>query len=325
MTNVLITGITGFIGSHLAKVLVNKGYNVYGIERHIPTINLKPIADILDKIVLINANLDDYSSVLHAVRSANPTYICHLGALTPVRLSFEYPFEFEQTNFKGTMNVIHSLLELPDFKKRQLIIASTAEVYGWQKEEKPFTEDLSLNPASPYAVSKAAADMYARMAMKIYDLNCTILRPSNTYGRKFETNFIVEYLITTMLKNIKPYVGASTSVRDYLFVDDHVNAYLTCIENNKSQGQVFNVSTGIATDNRKLAEMISKIINYDDDIIYGSYPLGYPRRPQYLDPLYMVLDSRKIQRILNWKPQKTLENGIKETADYWKKILSNPS
>jgi len=316
---VIVTGITGFIGSHLAKTLVEEGYKVYGVERHIPARDYKPIVDILDQVVLLNANLDNYSSVLHALRSINPDYICHLAALTPVRLSFEHPFEFEQTNFRGTMNIIHSLLELPDFKKRQLIIASTAETYGWQKENKPFTEDMPLNPASPYAVSKAAADMYARMAIQVYELNCTILRPTNSYGRKIETGFLVEYLITSILNGKKPYVGAPNSVRDYLYVDDHVNAYVRCIENNKSQGQVFNVSTGIGVTNKQLAETIAKLTNFTGEIAYGVYPPGYPQRPQFLDPPYLVLDSKKIQQMLNWKPTKTLEGGLKEVIEYWKK------
>ena len=117
MTNVLITGITGFIGSHLARKLVEEDYNVYGIVKHTPQRDLRPIEDIKNKIALITADFRDFPSIKDAMSNITPDYVCHLGALTPVRLSFERPFEYLQHNYVGTLNVIHSLLGLPDFQQ----------------------------------------------------------------------------------------------------------------------------------------------------------------------------------------------------------------
>jgi len=322
MANVVITGVTGFIGRRLAETLTERGYKVYALIRHSAARDLSNIAPLLDKVVLLTADLRDYLSVRNAVRSANPNYVCHLGALTPVRYSFEHPFENEETNYKGTMNMVHALLETSDSKSRRLIAASTAEVYGWQEKNIPFTEDLLLNPASPYAVSKAAADMYIRMAGEVYGLNFTVLRPTNSYGRVSETGFMVEYLITTMLKGKKAYVGTPDSIRDYMYVDDHVNAYVRAIESAKAEKQVFNVSTGVATSNKELAERIAEFIGYSKPILFGSYPPGYPQRPAFSDPSYLVLDSSKIQRMLNWKPTKNLERGLQIVVDHWKGKLS---
>ena len=199
MTRVLVTGITGFVGSHLAEALLRKGYDVAGLVRQCASRDLRPIRHLLEDLTLLTCDVTSYASVVNAVRSLDPQIIYHLGALSPVRHSFEHPFQYQETNLIGTINIVHSLLEMPDPKSRRLIAASTAEVYGIQ-ERKPFKETLPLNPTSPYAVSKAAMDMYLRMASSAYSLNCTILRPTNSYGRKFEMGFIVEYLVTTMLK-----------------------------------------------------------------------------------------------------------------------------
>jgi dTDP-D-glucose 4,6-dehydratase len=129
------------------------------------------------------------------------------------------------------MNVVYALLHLRDFEKRKLLVASTAEVYGCHDEkEKPLKETSCLNPSSPYAVTKAAADMYVRMASDVYGINGVVLRTVNTFGRKYETNFVVKYLVTSMLSGKKPYIGAPDSVREYIYLDDHVNAYLKSME-----------------------------------------------------------------------------------------------
>src|SRR5665647_1052301 len=162
MTRALITGIMGFIGSHLAKKLVEENVEVYGLVRRVASRNMEVIHDLLQDITLISGDVSDYVSTRNAVKTANPDVIFHLAALSPVRDSFERPFEYQQANYIGTMNIAHSLLELQDPQTRKLIAASTAEVYGLQANE-PMKETLSLHPSSPYAVSKAAGDLYLRM------------------------------------------------------------------------------------------------------------------------------------------------------------------
>jgi len=315
---VLITGILGFIGSHLAERSVDNGYEVYGVVRRVANRNLEVIKKIIKDITLVTGDITDYVSIRNALKTVNPDIIVHLAALTPVRDSFERPFEYEQANLLGTMNIAHAMLELPDPQTRKLIAASTAEVYGLQ-EKKPLKESLPLKPISPYAVSKAAANLYLQMMFSTYNLNGTILRPTNTYGRKFDTSFIIEYLVTYMLKGEKVYIGAPNSVRDYMYVDDHVNAYLLAIKNAKAEGQVYNVGTGVGISNKELAEKIAEKIGYDKRrIVFGSYPPGYPYRPPISDQPYIVLDSAKIKKELNWIPKVSLSEGIDKVISYFK-------
>jgi nucleoside-diphosphate-sugar epimerase len=275
------------------------------------------VRNILKDVTLITGDITDYASTRNAIKSANPEVIIHLAALSPVRDSFERPFEYQQANLVGTMNVAHSLLELPDAQTRKIAVASTAEVYGLQ-ENIPLKEKISLKPSSPYAVSKAAADMYVQMMFNTFDLHGTILRPTNSYGRKFDTSFLVEYLITQMLKGNDVYIGSPDSIRDYMYVDDHVNAYMLAIKDQKADRQVFNAGTGEGITNRQLAEIVAQKTGYKKKIKFGSYPPGYPFRPVISDQPYLVLDATKIKKALNWAPTVSLSEGLNRTISYFK-------
>ena len=318
MTTALVTGITGFVGSRLAERLLNDGYDVFGLIRPCASRDLKVIEPLLPEITLLVGDLTSVFSLSNVLRTASPDIVFHLAALSPVRYSFERPFEYQEINYMGTLNLVHSLMELSDYKKRRLVAASTAEVYGMQANM-PFKEELGLKPSSPYAVSKAAMDMYLRMAMGVFDLNCVILRPTNSYGRKYEKGFIMEYLITSMLSGERVYLGAPESIRDYLYVEDHVGAYILAAERENARGQVFNVGSGMGISNKDLALRISEILDFDvKKIELGSYPPRYPLRPLVSDQPYLVLDSTKISRELGWAPKVGLEEGIRMVADYWK-------
>ena len=315
MTSVLVTGCTGFIGSNLAIRLVKDGYEVYGLVRHTSRSELDSLRPVMDRVHFIEGDLCEYHSLLSAIETSNPQFILHLGALTPVRLSYEDPFPFLRTNFLGTCNLVHSILDRAS--RARLIAASTAEVYGWQGS-KPLKEDTRLQPSSPYAVSKAAADEYIQMAMKVYGLKATVLRCNNTYGRRRERGFLVEYVITSMLDGGPVYVGSPDHVRDYMCVDDHVNAYLLSMGKEAAEGEVFNVSPGNPISNIELAKKLADMLGFKGQIVEGSYPPGYSWRPAKLDTKYIVLDSSKIWKTLGWSPLVSLEDGLKMTVELWR-------
>ncbi len=316
MDRVLITGITGFIGSEIAKKLIDS-YEVFGLVRTTSNQNvLNPIKEILGKLEIKYGNLSDYSTIKKIVKDIAPHYIIHVGAATAVRYSFENPIEYQEVNHLGTVNLVHSALDLPEFKK--FIFASTMETYGDQKPGIPFKEGFVQSPLSPYAVAKLASDMYIRMAGKAFGLPYIIMRCCNTFGRKDNTGFVVEYIITQMLKNEPVYIGSPNAVRDLMYVDDHVNAYITALKS-KVKDEVFNISTGKNMTMKELAEKIKYLTGYNKDIIY-SFPPGYPSRP-IADP-YLALDASKAEKILGWKAQFSVEEGLKKTIEYWKNKLN---
>src|SRR3989338_3392839 len=321
---VLITGITGFIGAELAHKLIEEGQEVYGFVRHVVGRDLKCLDDIKDKIKLITCDTTDYFSVRNSLKKVGPEVVFHLAALSPVRLSFEHPFDYQKNTFLGTVNIVEAILDLYGVEKVRLIVASTAEVYGIQNSMSPSTEDLRLEPSSPYAVAKASMDMYMRMLFYIYDFNGVLLRNSNTFGRKYDDSFFTEYLITEMLKGNDIYIGAPDSVRDYMYVDNHVNSYLLAMKSPNAKGQVFNIAGGKGYTNKEWTLKIAEQINFPlEKIHFGEYPPGYPSRPLKSDQPYLVLDASKAQRILGWRQTMSPEEGLRKTIDYWRSKINN--
>lgn len=316
MARVLITGVTGFIGSELARKLVSEGYEVFGLVR--TTSNkaaLDPIKDILTKLELRYGNLTDYSTIRKLIRDISPQYIIHVGAATAVRNSFENPMEYQEVNHLATVNLVHAALDLPDFKK--FIFASTMEVYGWQETPEPFTEETPRHPASPYAIAKYAAEEYIRMAGKAFGLPYIVMRCCNTYGRKNNAGFITEYITTTMLKGETVYIGTPDAVRDMMYVDDHVNAYVTALKS-QIKDETFNFGTGNKLTMKELALKIRQLTNFQGQLVF-SFPPDYPWRPVVEN--FLSLNSSKAEKLLGWKPKFSVEEGLKKTAEHWKNVL----
>jgi len=316
LANVLLTGCTGFIGTRLAPRLLEDGHTLYCLVRHTTRRDFTPLGSAVENIRFIEGDIADYHSVQSAIESCAPEIVVHLAALTPVRLSFDDPLPYMRVNFLGTTNLVHAVLERAPNAK--VIAASSAEVYGWQPQE-PTKESARFYPSSPYGVSKAAADTYIQMAMRVYGLKAVIFRSNNTYGRTGDSNFFTEYAISAMIHGKPVYIGAPNHVRDYMFVDDHVNAFLLAVKDEVAIGNAFNVSPGNPISNLELARNIANLVGYKGKFVEGSYPPGYPRRPGDLDTEYIVLDSSKIRGQLGWKPSLTLQEGLVRTIEAWRK------
>ena len=166
MPKILVTGATGFIGSHLIQELVSRGHEVYGVSMQSTSRHMVALQPFLKDSIMMFCDIVDYKGIGSIIKSIDPDVVVHLAALSPVRNSFDNPFAYVRVNVTGTLNIAYSLLEMDDFKKKKLIYASTAEVYGPQKVQ-PIREDVVLNPSSPYANTKASTDMYLRMLTNI--------------------------------------------------------------------------------------------------------------------------------------------------------------
>ena len=252
----------------------------------------------------------------------NPDVIIHLAAISSIRDSLEKPFSIVETNTIGTMNVIHSTLELPNFKDKRILYASSGAIYGRQKIQ-PITEDTVPDLRNPYVISKAVTENYLKVMNNVYKLNYIAMRPTNTYGRKLDKSLFVEYLVTNMLTDNTIYVGAIEDIRDYLYVDDHVDAYVKALERPEVNNEAFNLGTGIGISNKELAFKIADMIGFDrSKILLNQYPPGFPFRPGEVDQPILTLDSTKIQRLLGWKARVKLDDGIRKTIDFWKQKLA---
>lgn len=319
----LLTGSTGFIGSELVKKL----------EKYEVTC-LIPSSEIGQKQFPSNAKIEfvdltNKQAVKEVVSRIKPNIIVHLAAATPVRFSYEYPEIYQDLDYLATINLAISASGLPDFNK--FVFASTMETYGWQPKKALFVENTPLNPASPYAVAKVAADKYLRMMGLSLNFPHVVLRCCNTFGRRTEKDYFMEHVITSYLSKKLPQVGEPESIRDYMYLDDHVNAYVKSIEYKINTKEIkenlesdmnyysFNFGNGLELTNAQHVEKIAKIMGVEPKF-EKTYPKNYPYRP--INEPYLSLNATKAKEKLGWKPQVKLEDAYKKTITYWKEKLS---
>jgi GDP-mannose 4,6-dehydratase len=306
---VLTTGGSGFIGSHLISKLIGFGHEVYSLERYVTGRYILGA-----RRSMVFGDLRDSVSIRRLVKEVQPEAVIHLAAISPVSYSYDHPQEVFEVNALGTINLAEACMrEVSNFK--HFLYAGTSEEYGNQ-DKFPITEDAELRPNSPYSVSKVAADKYLQYMRAAYDLPVTVLRPFNTYGRKDNTHFVVERTLTQMQQGETVRLGDPTPTRDFLYVDDHVDAYLACLDNPKAKGEVFNFCTGREISIKELIGLISKLTRFKGEIQWNTIPA----RP--LDIKKLVGSYEKAKRILGWQPKYSLEEGLKKTINFWKGKIS---
>jgi len=306
----LVAGGSGFIGSHLIHELVKLEHDVYSLERYVTG---RYVLGGRRAVKTVFGDLRTHFAVRKIVREVQPDAVVHLASISPVSYSYDHPNEVLETNFLGTVNLAESCLqEVPHFK--HFLFAGTSEEYGNQKNM-PIKETAELRPCSPYAVSKVAADNYLHYMRDAYNFPITVLRNFNTYGRKENTHFIVERIITQMLQGKRVTLGDPKPVRDLLYIDDHVNSYVTCLGNERAIGETFNFCTGRGTSIAQLVKTIRKLTNFKGEVVWNTIP----ERP--LDVAILIGDYSKARRLLGWKPRFTLEKGLKLSVKFWKEKL----
>jgi GDP-mannose 4,6-dehydratase len=304
---VLVTGSTGFIGNQIAQALDKQGHDVYCLVRYVSGRGLYNEK----QLKTVFADLTDHFAVHNTIHSIKPDAVFHLAALSPVALSYNRPTEVIDTNFTATVNLAECCMrENPAFK--QFIFAGTSEEYGNQPCF-PIKETVELYPNSPYAVSKVAADKYLNYMRDAYGFPITIVRPFNTYGRAHDAHFIVERIITQMMNGKEVRLGDSSPVRDFMFMDDHVDAYLTVFGRQSAVGETFNFCTGKGITIRELTEKLAELLDYKGKIVWDTIP----KRP--LDIQTLIGDNTKARSRLGWAPKVELEDGLKKTIEMLKK------
>ena len=310
----LITGITGFVGSHLAEYLLKQNVEVLGTYRwRSPLENIK---DIKDKIKLVNCELRDLSSVYNTISETKPDFISHLAAQSYVPASFSIPVDTLITNIIGTTN----LLEAVRMNKIDPIIhiCSSSEVYGQvRKEEVPITEDTPLRPASPYGVSKVGEDMIAYQYFLSYGIKTIRTRMFTHTGPRrgsvFATSSFAKQIaeIEKGLKEPVVYVGNLESVRTFSDVRDAVRAYWLLV-NKCEPGEVYNIG---GNRTMKIGEMLDILLSMTDRKIKVKVDKNL-LRPS--DVTLQIPNIGKFVKKTGWMPEIPLEKTLKDLLDYWR-------
>jgi len=303
----MVTGAVGFIGRNLVPKLTQAGHEVWSIERYVTgRPNLFPNT--------VYADLRDDFAVRKAIKQSNPHVIIHLAALSPVSYSYDRPQEVVESNLIGTINLAENALrDLHGLK--QFVFASTSETYG-NNGKKAQDEDSQLQPESPYAVSKVACESYIQYMGRAFDFPYTIMKPFNTYGRLHDTHFLVESAITQMLKDDVLRLGDPEPVRDWVYVDDHVDAYLKAVGNERALGNTINVCQGLGYSIKETVEKIAGIIGFHGEIRWNSIPA----RPN--ESKVIVGNNSRAREVLGWSPKYSLDEGLEITVKKWREKLN---
>lgn len=309
---VLVTGADGFIGSWIAKELIEKGANVVTIVRDIKKHNNLDVLKIRNKLTIVHGNLVDFDVCSRAMHEYEINVCFHIAAQAIVGTANASPLSTFESNIKGTWNILEAS-RLSKFIKG-IIVASSDKAYGIQKRL-PYTEESPLLGIYPYDASKACADILARCYFKTYGLPVSVTRNANTYGGG-DLNFsrLIPDTINAVINNQQPIIRSDgTPERDYMYIKDAVNGYLTLASNlhrKQVQGEAFNFGTGKPLS---VLEIYSKIIKLMGKNIK---PKILGKAEHEIDRQYLSIEKAK--KILNWKPKYGLDQGLKETIKWYR-------
>lgn len=319
---VLITGITGFVGSHLADYLLNHtDYKVFGLKR--VTSQLRNISHITEKVTLINGELIDQTSLINALRISKPDYIYHLGALSWVKPSWDMPAAYMQVNAIGTINLFEAMRVTSC--KTKILISCTPEEYGdVPKEEIPITEGTRLAPVNLYAASKAAQDAVCQAYQASYGFQVIRTRAFNHEGPRRDIMGALSsfaYQIARIEKGLqepKVLVGNLEAKRNFTDVRDMVEAYYLAMEKGVP-GELYLVGSNQIFTIKECLRMLINLSPLKEKIKYKVDPERV--RPTELRILIGKFD--KFEKLTGWKPKIQLRETMESTLEYWRDFIDN--
>ena len=308
---VLVTGATGLIGSWLTEALANGGANVTAFVKKDDPIGIDSIKHLENKVKFQYGDIRDIRTIVSPIK--NQDVIFHFAAITQVIYSIRNPNETREVNVNGTANILEAMRRFAD--KGFLVFASTDKVYG-EPLYNPIDEKHPLSSKSPYDESKLAADRLVYSHFTEYGAKGSIVRWSNTIGGR-DSNILraCPDFITSVLKGKPPLIrGNGEHIRDFMFVDDVVNASMTVAEKqNKSVGEVFNFGTGKPTKVIDLAKIIIRLTGNE-----GKMEPIIMNKPTPGEIARQYLLAEKARKKLGWRPQYGLEDGLKKCIDWYK-------
>ena len=308
---ILVTGSSGFIGSHLTEYLVRKGYNVVAFDRYNSNNHYGWLENskYKKKIKFILGDIRDFDSVNKAMKGCH--CVMHLAALIGIPYSYISPTAYIRTNVEGTLNILESAKNL---KLKQIIITSTSEVYGTAYKKK-LKESDELNAQSPYAASKIAADQLSLSYFRSFGLPVKIIRPFNTFGPRQSARAVIPTIITQALLKNEIKIGNLSATRDFLYVADLCSAYEKILKSNKLFGEVINVGVDSEISIRNLIVKISKILNIKLIPVVEKKRV----RPKKSEVFRLKCDNEKIKKATNWKPKYKIDEGLNKFIEWIKK------
>jgi len=304
----LVTGGAGFIGSHVARALVEQGVRVRIID-NLSTGDLDNIAEV-GEVDFINASINDNDALKRALEDVEIVF--HQAAIPSVPRSINYPIETHDASVNGTFSL---LLAARDCKVRRVVYAASSSVYGDQAES-PKRETMRPDPLSPYAVAKLVGEYYCQVFTRSYGLETVSLRYFNVFGPRQDPGSqysgVISRFILALESGERPVIyGDGEQTRDFTYVSNVVDANLRAAQAREASGKVFNVANGESVSINEVLETLKKLTGRTD--LNAEY--AEPRPGDVRDSL---ADLNAAKSLLGYAPTVGLEAGLKLTLDWWK-------
>lgn len=307
---VVVTGGSGFIGSHLVNRLLEEGAEVAVTVRYGNVIKNERLRECWDRIHVIEADLRNRGA-LQAIREFAPQIVFHLAAYNHVGQSFTQVEECFDVNAKGTANLFDTCIDAGRF-----IYISSSEVYGFQNSV-PFSEEMEPRPLSPYAITKFAGELYCRMKQGMKDQPKTvILRPFNAYGPYQSSKAIIPELILKCLQGQPIDCTPGEQTREFNFVEDLVDGFLAAAACDEPLDGPVNLAAGQEVAIRDLVRLIAQLTGSQSELRIGSLPY----RPTEIWRMRGA-NTRAKQR-LGWSPKTSLEEGLQKTIAWFQTYVA---
>ena len=306
----LVTGADGFIGSHLVEMLVANGYQVKALSQYnsfnnwgwLEHINCK------DKVEIISGDIRDFHNCKNMTKDVD--LIFHLAALIAIPFSYEAPDSYVDTNIRGTLNVCQAAKEN---NVDRVIHTSTSEVYGTAKYV-PIDENHPLQPQSPYSASKISADAMAMSFYNSFNTQITVARPFNAYGPRQSARAVIPTIICQAANGIKKIsLGDVSPTRDFNYVEDICKGFIALADSNLTIGKTVNIGSNSEISIEQTFNLIKELMKSDIEIVKDKDRI----RPEKSEVFRLVCDNSLIKELTDYKPQVSIEEGLKKTIDWF--------
>jgi len=311
MSKILITGATGFIGSHLVEYLVEEGFDIVAFDRYNPNNDWGWLehSPAKNSIEVILGDIRDFDYVNKAMEGCDVVF--HLAALIGIPYSYVSPLAYIRTNVEGTYNILEAA---KNQGLSQVLVTSTSETYG-SAQYVPIDENHPAVGQSPYSATKISADQMALSYFLSFETPIKIVRPFNTYGPRQSARAIIPTVISQILAgNTKLKLGNLDPTRDLTFVKDTCNGFLEIYKSNDLFGSATNIGMNQEISIGDLVNKIAKTISVPVDIHSDENRV----RPDNSEVTRLMCDNSKLLEHTNWEPNYDLDSGLKETIEWIK-------